>query len=131
MKFMQNLLDKLQESEAATPKFKADRASAFNHIDKYKVWLRSFMQELGYATEDAYLELHILRKHIIVQTIAAQQGKYPSNVKEAVRCLDEFSSKQWFGTHETMATLRKLVPDQAEYLTAMGGVCRPWQLSST
>ena len=89
------------------------------------------MTALGYKkdTSSNYVALHILRKHLISQTIAASNDTRASCAAEAEEELQTFSSKAWFDGTTTIKNLRDIVPDEAEYLSTFSSVLRPWQLS--
>lgn len=131
LRFLKALAEKLGPLEKAVPKFKATPEAAEKHIEGYKVWLSTFIHECGLRVENGYCELHILRKHIIVQTILAQQGRLPKGTSDmdfTRKCLAEFSCKTWFPHSQSIAALQRLVPDQGEYLSTFAGWMRPWHL---
>ena len=109
--------------------FTLDSTGAEAHIAAYKTWLDLFLTSLGYQDSSGYLGLHILRKHIIAQTILATSKTKPSNASEAEKCLQSFDSSKWFGKLATMKRLADLVPDQGEYLQTVGSIIRPWGLA--
>ena len=131
VELLQAMLKDLKPLAKEVPKAFDSPESAKTHIAAFKVWLKKLMSMLGYETDGGYVELHILRKYIFVQAIKAQQNELPDGVGDigsAMSFLNSFSCIHWFPKTETMASLRSLVPDEAEYLTSLGGVMRPWQL---
>ena len=129
VKLMQKILSILEPLEKKIPPFKLDAASARAHLDKYKEWLQAFMLALGYKKElNNYVALHILRKHVLAQTIAASNDRLAQHAADAEEQLQKFSSRVWFDSRATLKDLRELVPDEAEYLVAMAGVLKPWKL---
>ena len=133
VKFMQKMLSDLEPLEKKIPPFKLEAKSAQMHIAKYKEWLEAFMACLGYksGSTDNYFALHILRKHLIAQTILASNPKMKmESASEAEEALQTFTSKEWFEKSATMKTLRDLVPDEAEYLSIFASILKPWRLPS-
>lgn len=129
VELVRELMRALSPLAKKVPPFKLDPSEAMANIDAYKIWLDEFIRILGYQDSTAYIGLHILRKHILAQTILASTEQAPSNAQEAEKCLQAFHSAKWFTQAQTMKRLAELVPDQAEYLHQLGGVMRPWQLS--
>jgi len=129
IKLADQLIATLRPLEKKTPKFTSSVDGAHAHIQAYNVWLRRFVAELGYAEKEPYVLLHILRKHIIAETIGVALGHMPDGVIEAETSLDSFSSSSWLRKGDSMARLRELVPSEAEYLRSLGEILRPWQLS--
>jgi hypothetical protein len=131
MELLQAMLKELKPLAKEVPKAFDSPERAKTHIAAFKVWLNKLMSMLGYETDGGYVELHILREYILVQAIQAQQNGLPDGVGDigsAMSFLNSFSCIHWFPKTETMASLRSLVPDEADYLTSLGGVMRPWQL---
>ena len=129
VELVRNMMRNLSKLSHKVQPFTLDPAGAEAHIDAYKKWLGQFLAHLGYQDSNGYLGLHILRKHIITQTIlAANSNAKPSNACEAEKCLQSFSSSKWFPKIATMRRLADLVPDQGEYLQIIGSIMRPWSL---
>jgi hypothetical protein len=121
---VRNLMRSLQWLSKKVPSFQLEPAAADAHINAYKKWLHQFLTTLGYQDSSGYMGLHILRKHIIAQTILASCEAKPSNASEAEQCLQSFSSSQWFSKQSTMKRLADLMPDQGEYLQTVGSVLK-------
>lgn len=131
LELLQAMLKDLKPLAKVGPKTFNAPETAKTHIAAFTSWLKSCLKMLGYDKDGGYVELHILRKYILVQAIQVQQKGLPDGVDSigsAMRSLNEFCCLQWFPKTETMAALRALVPDEAEYLTSLGGIMRPWQL---
>ena len=126
VELVRNLMRSLQglSKREQLPPFQLEPAAADAHIAGYKKWLHQFLSMLGYQESTSYIGLHILRKHIIVQTVLASCGTKPSNASEAEQCLQRFSSARWFNKQSTMRRLADLVPDQGEYLQTVGTVMK-------
>ena len=124
VELVRNLMRSSQKLLKKVPPFQLEPAAADAHIAAYKKWLHHFLVTLGYQDSTNYIGLHILRKHIIAQTILASNETKPSNASEAEQCLQSFSSTQWFSKTSTMKRLADLVPDQAEYLHTVGSVLK-------
>ncbi len=128
VELVRSMIRNLQRSRQKVLPFTLDAVGAEAHIDAYKKWLEQFLALLGYQDSNGYLGLHILRKHIITQTILATSDPKPSSACEAEECLKKFSSSKWFPKMATMKRLADLVPDQGEYLQTIGSIIRPWSL---
>jgi hypothetical protein len=128
---LQKMLTELKPLAKLVPKAFDEPETAKTHIAAYRDWLSSFMKLLGYNQDGGYVELHLLRKYVLVQAVKVQQNGLPDGIRSigsAMSGLNEFSCLQWFPKTETMAALRAVVPDEADYLRELGGVMRPWQL---
>ena len=127
---LRRMLTELKPLAKGVPKAFDEPEAAKKHIAAYRVWLSSFVKMLGYGKDRGYVELHLLRKYVLVQAIKMQHGLPDGveNIGSAMSSLNEFSCLQWFPRTETMAALRAVVPDEADYLKELGGVMRPWQL---
>ena len=124
VELVRNMMRSLQGLSKKVPPFQLEPTAADAHIAAYKKWLHQFLSMLGYQDSTTYIGLHILRKHIIVQTVLASCETKPSNASEAEQCLQRFSSSQWFLKQSTMRRLADLVPDQGEYLQTVGSVMK-------
>lgn len=121
---VRNAMRSLQAFAKKVPPFELEPTAAEAHIAAFKKWLHHFLLLLGYQDSNGYVGLHILRKHIIAQTILASCETKPRNASEAEKCLQSLSSVQWFGKASTLKRLADLVPDQGEYLHTLGSVLK-------
>ena len=124
VELVRNLMRSLPGLSKKVPPFQLEPTAADAHIAAYKKWLHQFLSMLGYQDSTNYIGLHILRKHIIVQTVLASCETEPSNASEAEQRLQSFSSSQWLSKQSTMRRLADLVPDQGEYLQTVGAVLK-------
>ena len=124
VELVRNMMRSLRGLSKKAPPFQLEPIAADAHITAYKKWLHQFLIHLGYQDSSTYFGLHILRKHIIAQTILASSETKPGNASEAEKCLERFSSSQWLPKQSTMKRLADLVPDQGQYLQPFGSVLK-------